>query len=325
MALDINMSLLSPSEKIKAHHFEAQLKSLKESFSNPENISVLGGLSGVLNLGVSRLSGFRESKYCKDSSLMSSIIVRFFTYKKISIDNGDYIRHVIQFCNLYFEDTNFKAVMFADFVKIVPSEICQIKTQSPQLQLIYLSLRLLLDSSSTLSNNYNQALIKGNTSEDNLDNQPFYIDIKTKCIYIRKKFYKMKRSIELIDCISLAKNDIKQLNDSKKASTGHQVAFILHTYGLYHALDVKAVAGLFNLSTRTFQRKLSAEGLSFSLLQSQAKDRTTIDLLERNIYSISDISEILRYSSIPAFYKAFISWHKMTPKQYLRNKIISYQ
>ena len=85
---------------------------------------------------------------------------------------------------------------------------------------------------------------------------------------------------------------------------------------LPHA-EVRAgeIAQRLGLSQRTFARRLSAEGLTFSALM----DRLRLDLANRYLAdgdaSISQIAWLLGYQEVSAFSKAFRRWTGKSPRE----------
>jgi AraC-like DNA-binding protein len=75
------------------------------------------------------------------------------------------------------------------------------------------------------------------------------------------------------------------------------------------------IARRLGMSTRTFARRLSAEGLTFSgVLESLRFDLAKRHLTDRDL-SISDIAWLLGYQEVSAFTHAFRRWTGHTPRQ----------
>jgi AraC-like DNA-binding protein len=81
-------------------------------------------------------------------------------------------------------------------------------------------------------------------------------------------------------------------------------------------VELDAVAGALALSTRSLQRKLQAEQLSFS----QLVDEVRRELAERHLadatLDLADIAFLLGYSEQSAFQRAFKRWTGATPSQW---------
>lgn len=78
------------------------------------------------------------------------------------------------------------------------------------------------------------------------------------------------------------------------------------------APDRSVVARLFALHPRTLNRRLCAEGTSFSVLLSQARYDIARQLLRDTRLPIQDIAYILGYAGTPPFTLAFRRWSGMT-------------
>jgi AraC-like DNA-binding protein len=81
------------------------------------------------------------------------------------------------------------------------------------------------------------------------------------------------------------------------------------------SLTLDAVAANFNLSSRSLQRKLKEEGVTYQQIVEEVRRKLAINYLTSN-YSIKDISHILGYNEQSAFVRAFKRWTKKTPMEY---------
>jgi AraC-like DNA-binding protein len=81
------------------------------------------------------------------------------------------------------------------------------------------------------------------------------------------------------------------------------------------SLTLDSVAANFNLSSRSLQRKLKEEGVTYQQIVEEVRRKLAINYLTSN-YSIKDISHILGYNEQSAFVRAFKRWTKKTPMEY---------
>ncbi|WP_323809370.1 helix-turn-helix domain-containing protein [Acinetobacter defluvii] len=85
------------------------------------------------------------------------------------------------------------------------------------------------------------------------------------------------------------------------------------------------VAEKLNISERTLQRQLSAEGTTFLKLQDEVRKKHAKLLLNNENKTIEQVALQLGYSETSQFTRAFKRWMKMTPKSYqmiVKNKLL---
>jgi AraC-like DNA-binding protein len=80
-------------------------------------------------------------------------------------------------------------------------------------------------------------------------------------------------------------------------------------------LSIKKVAKELSVSVRTLQNRLKAEGVVFSDLLQDVREKLAKKYLREN-YSVEDITYLLGFSEPSVFRKAFKKWSGVTPKQY---------
>lgn len=80
--------------------------------------------------------------------------------------------------------------------------------------------------------------------------------------------------------------------------------------------SIHSVSRALGLETRTFQRRLSAEGTSFRELFEAYLQQEALRLLARGELGEKEIAVRLGYGSLNAFIRAFRRWHAVTPGQY---------
>jgi AraC-like DNA-binding protein len=85
-------------------------------------------------------------------------------------------------------------------------------------------------------------------------------------------------------------------------------------------ISQEQIASNFNISTRTLQRKLKEEGLSFQQLADDARKALAINYLKSGSYPLKQISHMLGYNEITAFSRTFKRWTGTTPAVYQKNE-----
>ena len=79
---------------------------------------------------------------------------------------------------------------------------------------------------------------------------------------------------------------------------------------------IESVAGSLNLSTRTLQRRLTAEGINFFELKERIRFDLAVSALKSRGLSIEEISEDLGFSDRHSFTRAFKRWSGVTPSAF---------
>lgn len=83
---------------------------------------------------------------------------------------------------------------------------------------------------------------------------------------------------------------------------------------------VKRLSQSLGWSVRTLQRRLSARGLSYSDLLSQARKTLALNLLENPSLGIAQIAYCLGYSEVSTFNHAFRRWVGQAPRDYRNSR-----
>jgi AraC-like DNA-binding protein len=86
------------------------------------------------------------------------------------------------------------------------------------------------------------------------------------------------------------------------------------------ALTIEKVAKELAVSVRTLQNRLEAEGVLFSDLLKDIRERLAKQYLYEN-YSVEQITYLLGFSEPSAFRKAFKKWSGVTPKEYRESSL----
>lgn len=112
----------------------------------------------------------------------------------------------------------------------------------------------------------------------------------------------------LIDRVPEIKNSVSGVGTFSKAVFHHLIG---NSY--LQPLNIEVVASNFNMSSRTLQRKLKAEGLTFLTLSEQVKEHLAMEYLRSEHLSIKEISYALGYAEVTGFTRAFKKWTRKTP------------
>ena len=90
------------------------------------------------------------------------------------------------------------------------------------------------------------------------------------------------------------------------------------------SLSIEKVAGEMSVSVRTLQKRLEAEGVVFSDLLRDIRQRLAKKYLREN-YSVEQITYLLGFSEPSVFRKSFKKWLGVTPREYRESAIPLYQ
>ncbi|MDJ0945820.1 MAG: helix-turn-helix transcriptional regulator [Kiloniellales bacterium] len=80
--------------------------------------------------------------------------------------------------------------------------------------------------------------------------------------------------------------------------------------------SLTGVATTAGLSVRSLQRRLAAEGLTYSQLREEIRRDAACRLIDDNDFSLAQVASALGYSDPAHFTRAFVRWHGVTPRAY---------
>ena len=79
---------------------------------------------------------------------------------------------------------------------------------------------------------------------------------------------------------------------------------------------IEQVAAHLNMSVRTFQRKLKADGFSYKEVIDQLRKEFALEYIQKPELSVSEIAYLLNYSDVSSFARSFKRWTGKTPGAY---------
>jgi AraC-like DNA-binding protein len=89
---------------------------------------------------------------------------------------------------------------------------------------------------------------------------------------------------------------------------------LLSTPGEFPKLD--SVAASLSLGTRTLRRRLKSLNTSYQKVLDSVKQKLAMQYLQSTTLSVQEISDLLGYSEVTNFRRAFVKWADMSPYQY---------
>jgi len=84
---------------------------------------------------------------------------------------------------------------------------------------------------------------------------------------------------------------------------------------------IEQLADSLHTTTRTLQRKLKAEGFTFSQLIEQAKQEMAFRLMKTRKYNISEVAYMLGFSEPGSFTRSFRKWTGESPRAYFSKQM----
>lgn len=113
----------------------------------------------------------------------------------------------------------------------------------------------------------------------------------------------------------------QDLVESSPAETyAGAVRQVIDSYATDHWLSIAEAAAVMGESTRTLQRRLQSENLSFSQIREQMRSEAAGRLLETTNIRLTDIACQLGYSSQGNFTRAFHRWAGVSPLQFRQQR-----
>ncbi len=79
---------------------------------------------------------------------------------------------------------------------------------------------------------------------------------------------------------------------------------------------LEMVADAFNMTARTFQRRLDTENTTFRLINAELKRQISYLLIGHNRFSVADISDVLGFSEPASFIHSFKKWYGDSPEKF---------
>ena len=92
---------------------------------------------------------------------------------------------------------------------------------------------------------------------------------------------------------------------------------ILRTPGEFPGLEV--VAQRLSIGARTLRRRLKALGTSYQKILDDVKKELAIEYLQTTNLSVQEIADLLGYTEVTNFRRAFMKWVELSPYQYRKN------
>lgn len=95
-----------------------------------------------------------------------------------------------------------------------------------------------------------------------------------------------------------------------------KVEMLLDSFRVGDIPNLDEISVMFDMSRRTFERKLSREGSSFMAIKEQYLKRKSFELLQDSNASVKEIAEQLNYANSQNYIRSFRRWTGVTPLTY---------
>jgi AraC-like DNA-binding protein len=99
----------------------------------------------------------------------------------------------------------------------------------------------------------------------------------------------------------------------KDSSLHTRIYNYLLTNSYLQLVSQESVAANFNISTRSLQRKLKEEGITYLEIVEEVRKTLAINYLSSKQYQVKEVAHILGYNELSAFIRAFKRWTGKTP------------
>jgi AraC-like DNA-binding protein len=114
----------------------------------------------------------------------------------------------------------------------------------------------------------------------------------------------------------LSQSGVWQNNPIAKQLFKDRVYNYIRANSYLKMVTLEDLAGNFNLSPRTLQRKLQNEEINFQQLADEARKNLALMYMKNDSFQITEISAMLGYNELSAFIRAFKRWTGMPPSNY---------
>ncbi len=105
----------------------------------------------------------------------------------------------------------------------------------------------------------------------------------------------------------------ESINLEQKPTFKNRIYHYLISNSYLGVATLEEIAGNFNLSPRTFQRRLKEEGVNFQQLSDSVRKTLALQYIQSGSYPTKEISYMLGYNELSAFNRAFKRWTGASP------------
>lgn len=156
---------------------------------------------------------------------------------------------------------------------------------------------------------------------------PVYFSQNRTAITFSKNLLNKEIITADFECLNVMVSYANQmLKDQKNSqSFGAKVKETILKQSNWRTVKIADVAAIFNVSIRTFQRKLKEEEVTFIQIQDEVKQHLAKEYLKHDSAPIKEISYLLGYNGVSAFNRSFKRWTGLSPARFKRHLMLNIQ
>ena len=138
-------------------------------------------------------------------------------------------------------------------------------------------------------------------------------------IFIDTTTLSQRRVTPKVDARYALEAEMRALREVQSHSIIAQVETVIRARGDLAAMTIETVSAKLSMSQRSLQRQLTQAGSSFSKILETVRADLALKYVRQTQLSLGQIAEILGYSELSAFTRAFRRWHGQTAISIRRN------
>ncbi len=145
---------------------------------------------------------------------------------------------------------------------------------------------------------------------------PMRFDMEKSGVFFSARW--LKRPVRAADpeLQRLLHKQIAELEASFQEDFVEQIRRVLHNSLLARQCNAEHISALFSMHSRTFHRRLKAEGTTFQVLVDETRYSISRQMLENSDAAMSHIADVLGYTDARTLNRAFKRWSGSTPAQW---------
>ena len=149
---------------------------------------------------------------------------------------------------------------------------------------------------------------------------PMRFDMEKCGIFFSARW--LKRPVRAADpeLSRLLHKEIDDLEARYQENFSEQVRRVIHDALLARHCTAEHVSALFSMHSRTFHRRLKAEGTTFQSMVDETRYHISRQMLETSDAALSHIADMLGYTDVRTLNRAFKRWSGSTPAQWRRDR-----
>lgn len=140
-------------------------------------------------------------------------------------------------------------------------------------------------------------------------------------IFVDAGTLRQKRQPTVSEDRANAEMALRKLGAEQRVSIAARVESVIRTQGSLNDCSLQRVSTLLAISERTLQRRLAMESTSFKEILEAVRADLALKYVTQSNLPLAQISELLGYSELSVFSRAFKRWHGQTGEASRRAKV----